>query len=447
MPRQKSHDIDRLFVAGSEQHKYAYNPDAWAQLDQRLDQRADQRRKRRYLWLLLLVGIGGLAILSTQLRTTLEPSISDEQLGRTTPSNTSMSTSPVQPPPIWASSIDDDLTSPELDGLNENDDKLTLVGSTTSSTAADTPTAAPSTGRDTGYPIPPPAETQSASSTGTVQALLPPVSGSEGEHDTDAVASAASISAATDNIPAMDQQDVIQEEDLAPSVKITPRLPDLQSLVVTDSQTIYTDTREIITLPQPARPLPWTIEVFAGPEWSVLSGDSDLARGARAGVKLGYRLSPSWSIHAGVAYSQKLFNGSGEDFDNDALFTDAIPSRMEGKSAFIEIPVSIRYTGKRRAGRQWYIEAGLTNFNHRSEWYGFEYDPADQQPGLMVEIPSQQVNKMALGASRLAIGYDISLTDKTTIGIAPYIQVPLRGIGAGNVNIYSTGIEVIYRLR
>ena len=77
-----------------------------------------------------------------------------------------------------------------------------------------------------------------------------------------------------------------------------------------------------------------------------------------------------------------------------------------------------------------------------SEWYGFDYNDLLIRPVDYVEVTKEDENKHLVGVGRVSFGYQKVLSDKTTIQVAPYLQFPLTGIGAGRVNLYSSGLQL-----
>lgn len=427
-------DIDKIFADGFSEEQFPYNPASWDAMSDMLDK--DDKRGRWWLWLrwslLLLVAIGsGIALM---LNASGEDVAVGASLGRVVEQPTDEVVAGIQDTDvdqIPTSTVQEMIDTP-VDGLSRRlaTEKLDNAAVERSKNAASVLSVASNStdtyeGSDSGESI-------GVSQQISIALATDEVSGTSRTVD-NSPALAISDQA---NVQGMDRDEVVDQ------------LPSLASII--NVEIVDLEAPAYAALPEvrpQARTKKWEVELTGGAELSVLGMESTPKLGNRGGVRIGYYLSRQWSVHAGLVYSNKLFAGSGDEFQDRSIFTDVAPEKMEGKSAFLEIPVSVRYhwSSAKRMGH--FVEAGFTNFNHRSEWYGFEYNPEDEAPDLMKEIPSRSVNKMALGAFRLAYGLDIGLGASTSIGVVPYIQVPLRGIGAGNVSIYNTGLELALRHR
>jgi len=116
---------------------------------------------------------------------------------------------------------------------------------------------------------------------------------------------------------------------------------------------------------------------------------------------------------------------------------------MDAKCDVIEIPIGLSYyaNGYRNSG--FFADLGVSSYMLHSEWYGFEYDqPLVSRPERYKEVTEEDENTHLVGVGRFAIGYQKVLSNKTSLQIAPYLQFPLTGIGAGQVNLYSSGVQI-----
>lgn len=425
-------DIDQLFSQGFGEEQYPYKETSWQQMSELLDR--DKRRRRAWwmLGLLLSIGILTAAVMMLPVNDRVTSTIASEGEIEQTSASTTMEA---------VNSTMADTQTANTTVVNE-ERRATTRKSRTSDEGVSSSNAFNLAANEDGVQVP----TSNASSVETTIVPIP--------DDLESLASATDyssygvdrhfrsiaspsqqerLSSTTDELPSMEAAVNERPATVLQGIAALDVVPMAQATTTTLPSTDY-----ILPAPRNKR---WLIELAGGPELSVLMTESAPRVGSRFGIKVGYFLTDKWSIHAGVLYSQKLFNGAGTEYENSDVFTDALPDKMEGKSSFLELPIVARYhlKGKRR-WRQ-YVEVGLTNFNHRSEWYGFEYRPEDESVNLMKEIPMQEVNKMALGAARLAYGLQTTIDSQLELSIIPYLQVPLRGVGSGNVSIYNTGLE------
>lgn len=195
------------------------------------------------------------------------------------------------------------------------------------------------------------------------------------------------------------------------------------------------------------------VSVHAAPEWSSVGLSSTPILAWRTGVDLAYPISDRWEVSLGLAYSKKKYAGEGSDYTNTGGWLDDIsPQSMKAKCFVLDIPLMARRYLTEGTNDRWYIEGGLSNYFVTSEWYGFDYSPSDvvalsaagMEPVREITI-DQSDNRHWIGVGQLSFGYQRKVSNKYHISIAPYISIPLTGIGEGKVSLYSSGIRFLAR--
>jgi len=186
----------------------------------------------------------------------------------------------------------------------------------------------------------------------------------------------------------------------------------------------------------------FTLTVFANPEWSSVGLFQESKVGWSVGAKVGYQFADKFEVSTGIAFSRKIYKGAGAEYTMEGgWMKDIEPMRMDAKCDVIEIPIGLSYyiNGFRKSG--FFTDLGINSYMLHSEWYGFKYDDALVRPPEFMEVNKEDENTHLVGVGRFAIGYQKVLSNNTSLQIAPYLQFPLTGIGAGQVNLYSTGVQ------
>jgi hypothetical protein len=104
----------------------------------------------------------------------------------------------------------------------------------------------------------------------------------------------------------------------------------------------------------------------------------------------------------------------------------------------IEIPINIRYDFSASQKRTWFIAGGLSSYLMFQEDYDITYERYNMP--YIKNYGYSHSTKDWFAIMNLSIGYQKSLSKRTNISIAPYVKLPLRGIGIGKLPISSTGI-------
>ena len=187
----------------------------------------------------------------------------------------------------------------------------------------------------------------------------------------------------------------------------------------------------------------YALTVFANPEWSSVGLFKDSKAGWSVGTKIGYQFADKFEVGGGIAFSRKIYKGAGAEYTMEGGWAyDIEPMQMDAKCDVIEIPLALSYyiNGFRNSG--FFADFGINSYMLHSEWYGFDYDDALIREDRYIEVIKDNENSHLVGVGRLAIGYQKVLSNSSSLQIAPYLQFPLTGIGAGRVNLYSSGVQI-----
>lgn len=188
----------------------------------------------------------------------------------------------------------------------------------------------------------------------------------------------------------------------------------------------------------------YTFGLHGNLEWSAVKTHLSSKTGWKIGARIGYQFANHWELTTGIALSRKFFDGQGSDYQvSEGFWVDnIIPMTMDAKCDIIEIPLDVQYFSNTFSQSGLTLGLGFRSFMLHSEWYGFEYDPSiPNQQNLIKEQVMQDKNNNWVGAVQLSVGYQ-KIYKNTAIHFAPYIQIPITGIGEGKVNLFATGIQL-----
>src|SRR5690606_16767157 len=108
----------------------------------------------------------------------------------------------------------------------------------------------------------------------------------------------------------------------------------------------------------------------------------------------------------------------------------------------IDIPVNLRYDFYRKGANRAGLTAGLSSYLMLSERYRYRYQDYDSR---LYEYRNE--NQHFMGVANAGIVFERELNSKMSIGLQPFIKIPLTGIGHGKVKLISTGAAVRLNMR
>jgi hypothetical protein len=184
----------------------------------------------------------------------------------------------------------------------------------------------------------------------------------------------------------------------------------------------------------------FSYSIVAGGDISTIKYQKTSSVGYNLGFTLRYQFAESISVEAGALWARKNYYTAGEYLDTGFL---KLPSHSTVKTAagycnMIEIPINIRYDFSASQKRTWFIAGGLSSYLMFQEDYDITYERYNMP--YIKNYGYSHSTKDWFAIMNLSIGYQKSLSKRTNISIAPYVKLPLRGIGIGKLPISSTGI-------
>lgn len=177
-----------------------------------------------------------------------------------------------------------------------------------------------------------------------------------------------------------------------------------------------------------------------GPDISTIELQKTDRVGYSLGVMLGYRLSKKISVEAGALWDRKNYYTNGSYLDTNRLQLP-VPLTVEsavGYCDMIEIPINFKYEFLTKKDHSWFVSAGASSYLMKNEYYTISYKFNDRSGTRGYGYKNS--SKDWLSIINISAGYQKTFGRNTNISLAPYIKVPLKGVGIGKLPITSTGI-------
>ena len=167
---------------------------------------------------------------------------------------------------------------------------------------------------------------------------------------------------------------------------------------------------------------------------------------AKYGLGVGYQVNKRISIQAGVFVSQKKYIAGPGDYklSSDPYWNTAKIIKVDADCKVVEIPFNVRYNLKATAARKLFITSGLSSYIMKKEDYTYQYTRYNYP---YTKAMSYTGNKNIFSILRLSAGVEQKLTSTISVMVEPSVNIPLTGIGNGQVKLYSLGLQagVVYR--
>ena len=164
----------------------------------------------------------------------------------------------------------------------------------------------------------------------------------------------------------------------------------------------------------------------------------------RFGFRVDYALNDKLTVGAGLAYGSREYCTPGSNYTaKPGFWVDGVkPVSVECDMRITEIPVALRYYSRGRNADGFYFGAGLNSYRMDRETYRFNYNAAEIPSDAILDWEERGTAAHYLGIATLTAGYQTKVSDRLLLRIAPYYHLPLQGIGIGQVQLQTFGLQV-----
>ena len=426
--------MDHLFREGSEKYDFEYTPAAWEQMNALLDK---QQRRRRIVWW-MWGGITAFALLITLSLLFFIKNENTRQANLPAPSGQPHNNPENKTPLPDSSSATAQLPAAELNEDNMHGQQPPTARRLNFSTQKDTPSpkSTPSAGA--------PNEVFSEEQTTTKIPAPTPLPGKE--HPIGPSGLPPTV------IHKTPQQNTTPHQPIAPGTIRHGLLLPLPLLPI--STTTTPPPPPLLPAPQPALTNPHKpslaqllIGLTGGPELNS-AGQGDYSElNWKAGIRTDLLLANRFALSAGVNYLQMWYDvGEGEYIPEKGFWTDGVaPVSTRARCKMLEVPLLLGYHFNTFHNDGFYATAGLTSYFFLQERYWYKYD--NPVPGAVLKWGSDENEMYWFNYGHFEAGYRKVFSGKWSVQAGPFMQTPLKGIGHGNVKLYSIGLNAVVSFR
>ncbi len=191
----------------------------------------------------------------------------------------------------------------------------------------------------------------------------------------------------------------------------------------------------------------WSVSLTAGVDKSTVKFKYGNEPGYNFGISTGYHFNKKWSLHTGAIYTQKNYKLAGEDFTpvKGSWISYYKIDYVEGYCNMWEVPLMFRYALKSNANSNFFLSSGLSSYFMTKEKYNYFY----YSNGALVSREASYVSSDThiLSILHFSGGFENRISNQLSILIEPYAKLPLSGVGLGNIQLSSFGVNFSAQFR
>lgn len=170
--------------------------------------------------------------------------------------------------------------------------------------------------------------------------------------------------------------------------------------------------------------------------------------GYKFGIIAEYHVGPRLAISTGIIQSKVRYTASGTEYKPPRGFwtNGTVPYETDGVCVLIDLPINLKYNVLQFDRSGLYATAGLSSYIMLDEDYRFNYKRDD--PSLVQGWSGKTGTRHWLSNAGFSVGYEWNMHTNWSIRAEPFVKIPLKEVGWGNVNLYSIGsfISINYKL-
>ena len=171
---------------------------------------------------------------------------------------------------------------------------------------------------------------------------------------------------------------------------------------------------------------------------------SGFALGKSAGILFEYNITKRIVIQTGAVYSSKKYSTGIENYHAWAknwTTRPVLPTSVEGDCQILDIPFNIRYNVLQKAKDTWFVSVGASSYLMLTEGYDYYYPEGVTVPtNFPRSVSWKRDNDYFMSSLNISFGFEKRINNHLSIQAEPYLKTPLKEVGRGKVNLYSSGI-------
>jgi hypothetical protein len=240
---------------------------------------------------------------------------------------------------------------------------------------------------------------------------------------------------------------VLQKAKPAPTDQLEGQLPTEPVIVtVPDRQQSPADEPVLATLGQPnEKPRPersirkLALSILAAPAYNGVDNLNNASLGNDFGLMVSIEIAKSWSLSTGGIYARKLYETGFRNYTPDRnIWDEYYPSSVNADCRVLDIPLNINYKFVHRKNTSIGIGSGISSYIMLSEDYRFAYSQMYPDNPETYRVVNE--NQHWLSVLNLQANFDQRLNSRFSIGLQPYMKIPLKNIGFAGVKLQSFGM-------
>lgn len=164
----------------------------------------------------------------------------------------------------------------------------------------------------------------------------------------------------------------------------------------------------------------------------------------RYGIGIGFQINNKWSIQTGLYVSAKKYVAGPKDYKPapGSYLSSVDFIKADANCLVYDIPLTVRYNIHSSKTMKTFITTGLHSYIMKSEEYDYAYNVNNY---TYHNSYSYTGNKGFFGVISISGGVEKKMNNHLSLIGEPYITIPLKGVGEGQVKLFSVGLQAFIK--
>lgn len=186
------------------------------------------------------------------------------------------------------------------------------------------------------------------------------------------------------------------------------------------------------------------LTIMAAPDYTNVRGAGNPTLSQNVGLIYTQPIYNNWSISAGILYARKNYQSAYAFYSpKNPPAMSQLPEQVTANCDVLDIPIIANYKIGNFKGLNFVASAGVSSYIMLREKYEFEAlsnRGYGSTTSAVYEIRGE--NTHFLSIADLSMTLEKRVSNKVSVGLRPFIKVPLTGIGYGQTKLESKGLAV-----
>ena len=192
----------------------------------------------------------------------------------------------------------------------------------------------------------------------------------------------------------------------------------------------------------------WAVRFGYSPDLSTVGLKDFTKPGTSVSLLAEYAILNRLYIQSGAVWSRKQYFGEGYDYRIPKDVHDYGPDilSVDGMCRVLEVPVNLRLDIVKTRRSIFFAGAGVSSYHMDKEKYNYNYQN-ENDPKIKYRGWKGETGWYWLSHLNASVGYEYRVSNKFSLLAEPYLRAPLKRVGYGKVNLFTTGLWISVRFK